>query len=153
MDILSCILLLYVISMCVCLYSVLRDLKFGILPKWRSRLMKSVKQENILENKVKIKQNLFFCFISPWQGGVMVEVQYHLPPLSGVYSGCISPFPLSTLCLALPKLINSLHVNLSQTWVAAINEGGILCSDSAVRAHRRVIYSLRHCLEEYAGVV
>lgn len=82
-----------------------------------------------------------------------VNVQYHLSLLPSVSPGNLSTFPLSTLCLALAELIDSLYVNLSQTWVAAINEGGICQPDSEVRAHGRVIYCLRQSLEADAGVV
>lgn len=46
---------------------------------------------------------------------MVAKTLYHLSLLSSNYAGNLSPFPLSTLCLALPELIDSLYVNLSQT--------------------------------------
>lgn len=83
----------------------------------------------------------------------MRETEYHLSSLSSIHPGCFPCFPLSTLRLALAELIDSLYVNLSQTWVAAINEGEICWPDSEARVHGRVIYSLRHGLEADAGVL
>lgn len=84
---------------------------------------------------------------------MVAKILYHLSHLSSNNAGRLSPFPLSTPSPALPELIDSLCVNLSQTRVAAINEGGICWPDSEVRAHGRVIYSLRHSQEADAGVV
>lgn len=80
---------------------------------------------------------------------MMVEMHQ----LSSIYPECLSTFPLGTLCLVLPELIDSLYINLSQTWVPAINEGRICRPDSEVRAHGRVICSLRRSPEADAGVV